>query len=140
MRRSSSSWGIAKAAHDQGAELAFTYQGDALKKRVEPLVRRFPALGGVDTALFSRRRVELEQRPIAGKGQNVGRVIAAAVLAVEALRLLRRDDAHADFAGVLAAKRRFDPRTKLRPRREAFRARSILNGNLELCSAQLRSS
>ena len=30
-------WGIAKACHDQGAELAFTYQGDALKKRVEPL-------------------------------------------------------------------------------------------------------
>ena len=30
-------WGIAKAAADAGAELAFTYQGDALKKRVEPL-------------------------------------------------------------------------------------------------------
>ncbi|MBT4699833.1 MAG: SDR family oxidoreductase, partial [Rhodospirillaceae bacterium] len=30
-------WGIAKAAHAQGAELAFTYQGEALKKRVEPL-------------------------------------------------------------------------------------------------------
>lgn len=30
-------WGIAKAAADQGAELAFTYQGDAIKKRVEPL-------------------------------------------------------------------------------------------------------
>jgi enoyl-[acyl-carrier protein] reductase I len=30
-------WGIAKACHMQGAELAFTYQGDALKKRVEPL-------------------------------------------------------------------------------------------------------
>jgi enoyl-[acyl-carrier protein] reductase I len=30
-------WGIAKACHAQGAELAFTYQGDALKKRVEPL-------------------------------------------------------------------------------------------------------
>lgn len=30
-------WGIAKACHDQGAELAFTYQGDALKKRVAPL-------------------------------------------------------------------------------------------------------
>ena len=30
-------WGIAKAAADQGAELAFTYQGDSLKKRVEPL-------------------------------------------------------------------------------------------------------
>ena len=30
-------WGIAKAIADQGAELAFTYQGDALKKRVAPL-------------------------------------------------------------------------------------------------------
>ena len=30
-------WGIAKAAAAQGASLAFTYQGDALKKRVEPL-------------------------------------------------------------------------------------------------------
>jgi enoyl-[acyl-carrier protein] reductase I len=30
-------WGIAKAVAAQGAELAFTYQGDALKKRVDPL-------------------------------------------------------------------------------------------------------
>jgi len=30
-------WGIARAAAAQGAKLAFTYQGDALKKRVEPL-------------------------------------------------------------------------------------------------------
>ncbi|MBC7906680.1 MAG: enoyl-ACP reductase FabI [Rhodospirillaceae bacterium] len=30
-------WGIAKAARAQGAELAFTYQGDALEKRVRPL-------------------------------------------------------------------------------------------------------
>src|SRR5215210_8173076 len=30
-------WGIAKACYLQGAQLAFTYQGDALKKRVEPL-------------------------------------------------------------------------------------------------------
>ena len=30
-------WGIAKAAAEQGAELAFTYQGDALGKRVLPL-------------------------------------------------------------------------------------------------------
>jgi enoyl-[acyl-carrier protein] reductase I len=30
-------WGIAQAVARQGAELAFTYQGDALKKRVEPL-------------------------------------------------------------------------------------------------------
>ena len=30
-------WGIAKAVAAQGAEIALTYQGDALKKRVEPL-------------------------------------------------------------------------------------------------------
>ncbi len=30
-------WGIAATAHKHGAELAFTYQGDALEKRVRPL-------------------------------------------------------------------------------------------------------
>jgi enoyl-[acyl-carrier protein] reductase I len=30
-------WGIAKACADQGAELAFSYQGEALEKRVRPL-------------------------------------------------------------------------------------------------------
>ena len=33
-------WGIAKAAADQGASLAFTYLGDALEKRVRPLAER----------------------------------------------------------------------------------------------------
>ena len=32
-------WGIAAAAAAQGAELAFTFQGDALKKRVDPLAQ-----------------------------------------------------------------------------------------------------
>ena len=30
-------WGIAKTLAEHGAELAFTYQGDALEKRVRPL-------------------------------------------------------------------------------------------------------
>lgn len=30
-------WGIADSLQKNGAELAFTYQGDAFKKRVEPL-------------------------------------------------------------------------------------------------------
>ncbi|MBY0292447.1 MAG: enoyl-ACP reductase FabI [Alphaproteobacteria bacterium] len=30
-------WGVAQALSDHGAQLAFTYQGDTLKKRVEPL-------------------------------------------------------------------------------------------------------
>jgi len=36
-------WGIAAAAHRHGAELAFTYQGDALKRRVEPLAAELNA-------------------------------------------------------------------------------------------------
>ena len=32
-------WGITKAVTDQGAEVALTYQGDAIKKRVEPLAQ-----------------------------------------------------------------------------------------------------
>lgn len=36
-------WGIAKACADQGAEIALTYQGDAFKKRVEPLAAELGA-------------------------------------------------------------------------------------------------
>jgi enoyl-[acyl-carrier protein] reductase I len=36
-------WGIAAAARAAGAELALTYQGDALKKRVEPLAAELNA-------------------------------------------------------------------------------------------------
>ncbi len=34
-------YGIAKACSEQGAELAFTYLNDALKKRVEPIAKEF---------------------------------------------------------------------------------------------------
>jgi enoyl-[acyl-carrier protein] reductase I len=40
-------WGIAQACADAGAELAFSYQGDALLKRVEPLAQSL----GSDTVL-----------------------------------------------------------------------------------------
>src|SRR5579871_2602793 len=37
-------WGIAKACHAAGAEIALTFQGDALKKRVEPLAAEIGGL------------------------------------------------------------------------------------------------
>src|SRR5215475_4728800 len=37
-------WGIARACKDAGADLAFTYQGEALQKRVEPLAQE---IGGI---------------------------------------------------------------------------------------------
>jgi enoyl-[acyl-carrier protein] reductase I len=36
-------WGIAKAAHAHGADLAFTFQGEALEKRVRPLAAELDA-------------------------------------------------------------------------------------------------
>jgi enoyl-[acyl-carrier protein] reductase I len=36
-------WGIAKAVHAAGAELAFTFQGEALEKRVRPLAQELRA-------------------------------------------------------------------------------------------------
>ena len=43
-------WGIAKAVHSAGAELALTYQGEALEKRVRPLAHELgaPVLGHCD--------------------------------------------------------------------------------------------
>ena len=37
-------WGIARACHEAGAEIALTFQGEALKKRVEPLAKE---IGGI---------------------------------------------------------------------------------------------
>ena len=37
-------WGIARAMAEEGAELAFTYQGDGFGKRVEPLAA---SIGGM---------------------------------------------------------------------------------------------
>jgi enoyl-[acyl-carrier protein] reductase I len=36
-------WGIARAAFDAGAELAFTYQGEAFERRVRPLAETMNA-------------------------------------------------------------------------------------------------
>jgi len=60
-------WGIAKACHDQGAELAFTFQGDALKKRVEPLAASVESnivvpCDVTDTASIDATFAELEKK------------------------------------------------------------------------------
>ena len=56
-------WGIARRAHAEGAELAFTYVGDSLERRVRPLAESIdsPIIEPLDVtqpeqieALFSR--------------------------------------------------------------------------------------
>ena len=48
-------WGIAKAVHAEGAKLAFTFQGDALGKRVRPLAE------SLDSTLVIEADVTSEQ-------------------------------------------------------------------------------
>ena len=49
-------WGIAKSLAEHGAELAFSYQGEALEKRVRPLASSigsdFLIDGGVTASFF----------------------------------------------------------------------------------------
>jgi enoyl-[acyl-carrier protein] reductase I len=72
-------WGIAKAVADQGAELALTYQGDAFKKRVEPLAKDLGAhvVGHCDvTDAASLDAVFEEVRKLWGKLDFVVHAIA----------------------------------------------------------------
>jgi enoyl-[acyl-carrier protein] reductase I len=60
-------WGISKALADQGAELAFSYQGEALEKRVRPLAAELGAdllieCDVSDTADIDRAFEELKGR------------------------------------------------------------------------------
>lgn len=60
-------WGIAKAMHEAGAELAFTYQGEAFGKRLEPLAQSIGADFMVDADVtdddsLDRAFAELEER------------------------------------------------------------------------------
>lgn len=60
-------WGIARAAADQGAELAFSYQGEAFGKRVEPLAESVGSdflldVDVTDDASLDRAFAEIESR------------------------------------------------------------------------------
>ena len=72
-------WGIAKAARAAGAELAFTFQGDALEKRVRPLAKELDAVvvGHCDvTDSASLDAVFAETRSLWGKLDFVVHCIA----------------------------------------------------------------
>ncbi|HEY8697051.1 MAG TPA: enoyl-ACP reductase FabI [Rhizomicrobium sp.] len=51
-------WGIADALHKAGAELAFTYQGDVLKKRVLPLVEPLKPAALIDCDVSQQSSID----------------------------------------------------------------------------------
>ena len=50
-------WGISQKLAEAGAELAFTYLGDALKKRVSPLAEKLNS--NVTSSLFSTSQLNV---------------------------------------------------------------------------------
>src|SRR5262252_5505747 len=52
-------WGIAKTLHKHGAMLAFTYQGEALGKRVRPLAESVDSDFVVEADVTSAESLEL---------------------------------------------------------------------------------
>jgi enoyl-[acyl-carrier protein] reductase I len=51
-------WGVAKALHGAGAELAFSYQGDVFKKRVAPLVEQVKPAALIDCDVSERTSID----------------------------------------------------------------------------------
>jgi enoyl-[acyl-carrier protein] reductase I len=60
-------WGIARALHDAGAELAFTYQGDTFKKRVVPLVQPLNPAAMIDCDVSNQGSIDAAFAELAAK-------------------------------------------------------------------------
>jgi enoyl-[acyl-carrier protein] reductase I len=68
-------WGIAKAAREAGAELAFTYQGESLEKRVRPLAKELDAKVVGDCDVTDIRALNAAFREIAGLWRTLDFVV-----------------------------------------------------------------
>ena len=51
-------WGVARALHAAGAELAFSYQGDVFKKRVEPLTAGLSPAAMIDCDVSDQASID----------------------------------------------------------------------------------
>ncbi|NIY71861.1 enoyl-ACP reductase [Marivivens donghaensis] len=70
-------WGIAKALADAGAELAFTYQGDAFGKRVEPLAASVGSNTLIDVDVTNDESMDLAFNTVKDKWGSLDFVVHA---------------------------------------------------------------
>ncbi|HVB18150.1 MAG TPA: enoyl-ACP reductase FabI [Stellaceae bacterium] len=70
-------WGIARALHEHGARLAFTYQGDALGKRVRPLAESVASDFVVDADVTSEASLDALFAALAGRWGRLDFVVHA---------------------------------------------------------------
>ncbi len=74
-------YGIAKAMHEQGAELAFTYQNEKLKKRVDKVANEFGSSIVIPCDLASDDDIEATVTELKKSWDNLDIVIHAAAFA-----------------------------------------------------------
>lgn len=70
-------WGIAQSAAANGAELAFTYQGDAFRKRVLPLIETMNPAAAIDCDVSSMASVDQAFRELSTKWDRLDFLIHA---------------------------------------------------------------
>ena len=70
-------WGIAKAMHAAGAELAFTYQGDAFGKRLEPLAASVGSDFMVDVDVTDDASLDAAFEQLAGRWPTIDFLVHA---------------------------------------------------------------
>ncbi|WP_109464980.1 enoyl-ACP reductase FabI [Albibacillus kandeliae] len=70
-------WGIAKAMHEAGAELAFSYQGEAFGKRLEPLAQSIGSDFMVDMDVTDDASLEAGFEQLAQKWPTIDFVVHA---------------------------------------------------------------
>lgn len=70
-------WGIAKSLHDAGAEIALTYQGEAMKKRVEPLANQLGGFVAGDCDVTEETSIDVAFKNVEDKWGKIDFVVHA---------------------------------------------------------------
>ena len=70
-------WGIARALGDQGAQLAFSYQGEALEKRVRPLAEELGSDTLIDCAVSDMHALDKAFTSLKEKWETLDFVVHA---------------------------------------------------------------
>ena len=70
-------WGVAKAMHEAGAELAFTYQGEAFGKRLEPLAHSVGSDFMVDADVTDDATLDTAFEQLAGRWSSIDFLVHA---------------------------------------------------------------
>ena len=92
-------WGIAKACHEQGAEIAFSYQGEALKKRIEPLAAEIGVTTLVECDVSDAKDVAAAIAKVSGRFGRLDALVNNAGIAIFKPLL---ETTHDDWNRVLA--------------------------------------